>query len=339
MKTFLLLILSLSFLDAQDVLTLRNGESRAGRISAADANSFRLDVPLPARPGAPPAFASVSIPKSQVASIAFARDPALEEILGSAAPGQLEKIAALWPAQLVWLDVPMSPAARIGRHYADLLLRSGGVENAGKAQEIFGLIESKAWSDSDRIAAKQGRLRAMVATGRAGDAAGEAARLADGTGDPAVRSEAKLILADSAASSLKKLLRDNPRWQDDAAVIPERNRLYHEAIDLYLYPSLFEGSEAAGAARGLWGAIEIYQLAGEPRNALECAKDIAIIYPGTEQAALANALIASLPDIPPPDAKKNPAADPAPQKQPAAKNSQPDKPKKKSHETKKPKKS
>ncbi|MEI6278166.1 MAG: hypothetical protein WCQ16_02130 [Verrucomicrobiae bacterium] len=336
MKTLLLLFLSLSScLAAQDVLFLRNGERRAGRITAADALVFRLEVPLPARPGMPPAFASVSIPKSQVSHIEFARDPALEEIFPSASPAQLPEIAELWSAQFVWLDVPKSPAARVGCLYGDLLLRAGGVENATKALEIFRLIESKAWSDADKTTAKKGRLRAMVATGRAKDAVSEAEQLAASTGDPAVLLEAKFILAETAAASLKKLLHDNPRWQEDAAVIPERNRLYHEAIDLYLYPSLFEGSGTTAAARGLWGAIGIYQLAGEPQNALECARDIAIIYPGTEQAVPANDLIATLAKIPPPGDAENVSV---PKKQ-APENLPSDKPKKKSHETKKPKKS
>jgi len=49
------------------------------------------------------------------------------------------------------------------------------------------------------------------------------------------------------------------------------------------------------------GAIGVYQLAGEPKNALECAKDIALIYPSTEYASRANDLIATLPKILPPD--------------------------------------
>jgi len=338
MKTFFLMFLSLSCLSAQDVIFLRNGEMRAGRITAADSDLFRLQVPLPARVGIPPAFASVSVPKSQVSYIEFARDPALEEKLQSATPGQLQQIATLWSGQAVWLDVPKSPAARVGCLYGDLLLRTGGAENARRALEVFRMIEAKAWSKEDSMSARQGRLRAMVASGHARDAVSEAEQLAASTEDPAVLIEAKYILAETAATSLKKLLKDNPRWQDDPGVIPERNRLYHEALDLYLYPSLFEGTATVAAARGLWGAIGVYQLAGEPQNTRECARDISIIYPGTEYAAQANDLIAALPPMPPSDDSEN-AAGEAPQKNPAPEHSQTEKPKKKNHEPKKPKKS
>jgi hypothetical protein len=318
------------------VLFLRNGEQRPGRITAADNNVFRLEVPLPSRPGMPPAFASVSVPKSQVSSIEFARDPALEATLNSAAPGRLPEIAALWSAQIVWLDVPKSPAARVGCLYGDLLLRSGDAGCAEKALQVFELIESKAWSDGDRMTAKQGRLRAMVASGQARDAVSEAQQLAASTEDPTVLIEAKFLLAETSATSLKKLVEDNPRWQEDPNVIPERNRLYHEALDLYLYPSLFEGSSIMPAARGLWGAIGVYQLAGEPNNALECARDITIIYPRTEYASRANEFLASLPKIQPADNLEKEAEEPPSPKKSAPKR---DLPKKKNHETKKPKKS
>ena len=334
MKTILLLALSVSLLPAQDVIFLRSGESRAGRVTAAGPNLFLLEVPLPPRPGSPAAFASVSVPKSQVSSIEFARDPALEGLLESSAPGDLPAIATLWAAQLVCLDVPKSPAARIGCHYGDLLLRSGSPENARAAREVFQRVESEAWNDGDRMAARHGRLRAMLATGNAKDAADEAAGLAAITEDPAVLIEAKFLLAEAAASSLKTLLHDNPRWQEDPGVVPERNRLYHEALDLFLYPSLFEGAAAAAAARGLWGAIGVYQLAGELPNALECARDISIIHPGTEYAGPADALLAKLQTTRPPSHAEKPEEEAPPQNVPP-----PEKPKKKNHENKKPKKS
>jgi len=191
--------------------------------------------------------------------------------------------------------------------------------------------------------AKEGRLRAMVATGRAGEAVREAEEIASATEDPAVLIEAKHILAEAAGASLKKLLEDNPRWEEDLNVIPERNRLYHEAVDLFLYPALFEGSQADAAARGLWGAVGIYQLAGESANALECARDITILYTGTKYAAPAKDFITSLPatltsvDLEKEAREENSAA---PQQSPddEEKPADPD-PKKKSHETKNTKKS
>ncbi len=89
---------------------------------------------------------------------------------------------------------------------------------------------------------------------------------------------------------------DNPRWQEDPFATPERNRLYDEALALYLYPALFFGSEINAAARGLWGAVEIYQFAGDLKQALEASRDLVSIYPETVYASQAQALIDALPD-------------------------------------------
>jgi hypothetical protein len=335
MKAALLaVLLMVPFAHAQDVIFLRNGDRRAGRVTA-EGDIIRLKVPLPTPPGAPPAFASVSVPKSQVTQIEFGENPTREEFLATATPAQIPQAAALWESERTWLDFPKSPSARIGRAYADLLVRAGGVPNAESAFGIFSLIEAKAWSDADRAAARRGRLRAMVAGGRAADAVDEAAKLAAETDDPEVLVEAKFILAESAAASLKRLLDDNPRWQEDPEVIPERARLCNEALDLYLYPALFGGSSAA-AARGLWGAAGVYQLVGDPQNALECARDITALHPRSEFAAPAAALLAAAPapaiqpkPTPEPQADKPPESE---KKDPPKKSS---KPKKKSHAPKK----
>lgn len=332
------LALSAAGLQAQDVLFMKNGDKRVGQIVTADATTYRLQVPLPAPPGSqsPAAFASVSVPRADVEVIQFAPDPTLEQILRAPATTQIADLKSRWAKSLSWLSIPKSPAGRIGNTLANLLLKTGDAADAVQALDLFKQIETTAWSEDDQMAARQGRLRAMVATGNAKDAVKEAEQLAAVTEDPAVLIEAKYILAEAAAASLKKLLDDNPRWQEDINVIPERNRLYHEAIDLYLYPSLFVGSETEPAARGLWGAVSVYNMVGEPQNALECARDITVIYPATKFAAQAAGFIASLPEAqraidPEKEARDEQA--PPPNKSAAEPKTQ------KSHETEKQKKS
>ena len=337
MKPFLAaLIIGFSTVHAQDVLFLRNGEKRAGQIVSVDANMYRLQVPLPTPPGsqAPAAFASVSVPRADVEAIQFAPDTSLDQLLRAPTPAQITDLRARWARAVSWLGIPKSPAAQIGNALANTLLKSGNVADATQALELFTKIESEAWNADDQLAARQGRLRAMVATGNAKDAVKEAEELAKITEDPAVLIEAKYILAEAASTTLRKLLEENPRWEEDINVIPERNRLYHESIDLYLYPSLFEGSETDPSARGLWGAVEVYKMVAEPLNALECARDITVIYPGTKYAALAKEFIASLPaDQQAVDPEKEAKAD----QLPGSEESSTEKTEKKSHETKDPK--
>jgi len=136
----------------------------------------------------------------------------------------------------------------------------------------------------------------MVATGNAAGAVGEAAELAKESEDPEILIEAKFILAEVVQAQLKKLVEDNPRWYEDALIRPEYHRLANEALDLYLYPYLFYGSETDAAARGLWGAITIYEFVGDRHNALESARDITALYKETRYAKLAGDYIAGLPE-------------------------------------------
>lgn len=299
-RPILFLMLVCCPLSAQDVLFLRSGEKRSGRLAGLDERGVRLQVSLPPPPGAPadaaPMFATVAIPRADVLQIEFAPDPARDQMLAAAAAGGIAEVDALWTKAAPWLQMARSPAARIGCVLGDMLLRSGDPAKAARALELYSRIESEAWSDADRMAARQGRLRAMVASGRAGAAVREAGELAAATEDPQVLIEAKFLLAGAAESDLRKFLGDNPRWQDDASAIPERNRLYNEALDLFLFPCLFYGAEAEASARGLLRAAKVYVLCGEPARAIECARDVAVIYPGTASAQPAADLIASMPE-------------------------------------------
>jgi len=285
---------------ALDTLFMSSGEKRTGKLSGIDAQNFRLQVPLPPPPGATPTtapvFASVSVPRADVDHVEFAPDAAREKQLAGATVAQLPAIEALWKQQLLWLGVAKSPAADIGIAYGNLLLQTADPAKAQTALALFKQIETGTWSEDVRMLSKQGRLRAMIATGNAKGAVEEARALAKISEDPAVLIEAKFILADATDQSLRKLVADNPRWEEDVHVIPERARLYNEALDLYLYPYLFLGSEIEPAARGLWGAVGIYKFTGETQNALECARDLVTIYPGTKYAKQAQDFINSLPE-------------------------------------------
>ncbi len=345
-RLLFLLLLPLPLLPAQDVLFLKNGDKRVGRLSGLDNLLFRLQVPLPPPPGtpagAPQVFASVSVPRADVDYVEFAPDPVLEVLLKSATVRQIPEIETRWNQAQPWLPVPRSPAARIANLLGDLLIRSDQPGQAQRALELYKRVESGAWDPADKLSAQQGRLRAMVATGNAKDAIKEAMELSTLTENPVILIEAKFILATAADASLRKLLDDNPRWEEDLNVIPERHRLYNEALDFYLYPSLFAGSESEAAARGLWGAAGIYILVGESQKALECARDVTALYPATKPAGPARQFMASLTEAQRAiDPEKEARAEqmPAPEKagKPAKSDDEPTK--KKSNETKKPKKS
>jgi hypothetical protein len=275
-----------------DVLFLRNGTTRQGTLLGVEGDLFRLRVQvLPGQPSA-----TIGIPRSEVVRIEFASDEERERFLREATVADILTAARYWGAGERFLDLPRSPAARVGLRYAGLLLDSGNPATQERALDLFRQIETQAWSPEDRAAARRGRLRALIATGRAAEAVAEAEELAETAEDPAVLIEAKYILASAAAEDLRLLLEANPRWEEDVFVRPERHRLYHAALDLFLFPYLFFGSEIEPASRGLWAAIEIYQQAGEFIPAMEAARDLLVLYPGTPAAERAQAFLESLPD-------------------------------------------
>jgi hypothetical protein len=283
-----------------DTIFLLRGDRMAGKVAALEGPNVRVQRPLPPPPGAPapatPMFATVTIARSDIDFIEFAPDESRDRKVREATVAQLPEVEALWKRYEPWLSMRKSPAGAIGLAYGNLLLRSDQPANAAKALALFRQIERQTWNDDDLMGAKQGRLRAMVATGHAKDAVQEAAELAKLSEDPAVLVQAKYILAEAADHALRKLTEENPRWEEDIFIIPERNRLYNDALDLYLHPSLFFGSETEAASRGLWGACGVYRFTGETAQAAEVARDLVAIYPGTPYAALARKFLDELPE-------------------------------------------
>ena len=233
-----------------------------------------------------------------------------------------------------------SPSGSIACALGNALLATKERKNADRALELFTLVEEKAWQDSDKARAREGRLRAMTATGKASKAIEEAKALAAETEDPEILIEANYLLAQAAEKELKDFLKENPRWDIDTSVIDQRHRLYNRVLELYLYPSLFFGTNNEKAARGLWGAIGIYRTSGEERLAIETSRDIHTFYPKTQEAEQARAYLASLkpeqlradseaearkemPESPPTEASPPPqkAAKPAKEKKKKPKNS------------------
>lgn len=270
---------------ALDTIVLTTGERKPARITGVDASGFSVLVPVV--PGQPPA--SVKMARAGIAHIEFAADEAREATI---ARGTAAQVAALWQQWEPFLAIPRSPAARIGVRHGTLLVEA---KDAKAARELFTRLEREAWSEEDRIAAKGGRLRAMVALGETEAALAEARELAKSATTPEVLIEAKYILASAADEALRKLVEENPRWEEDERVRPERHRLYHEAVDLYLYPYLAFGSRAEVVVRGLWRLIELYRFVGENQLALETARDVVSLYAETPVAKTAADWIASLP--------------------------------------------
>lgn len=274
-----------------DTIFFADGNKRPATVLRRTEDSIKLQYPA-LQEGR--AAVTVTEPLGRITQIEFADqiDPEKRDELGR----DLGMLAELWQRWAPFLDVPRSPAAEVGLLYAHALLRTGEPEDLGTALGTFAQIEKRSWDEQSQSRGKEGRLLALIQLGKADEAVEEAKQLAIDSEEPKILIQAKLILAAGALQDLRKLLEENPRWYLDPRVRPERERLYHEAVDLYLFPYLFHGSEAEPSARGLWGAIEVYQLAEQPELVQETARDLVTLYPETPHAKEANALLESSQD-------------------------------------------
>ena len=294
-RLLLFLILPLCLGQAEDVLEMKNGTRRAGGILSADEKTIRLAIEItPQGKTTLETRPTIGIPRGDVSSIIFAADPQRDAVIRSAGSADVPALESAWAKFKQWIEMPRAPAGAIGCALGNALLATKERRNAVKALELFKIVEEKAWLDSDRNKAREGRLRAMTATGQAEKAIDEAKALAAETEDPEILIEANYLMAQSANKDLREFLKENPRWEIDPNVIGERHRLHNKVLALYLYPSLFFGSNNAKAARGLWGAVGVYQLCGEQQLAIETSRDIVAFYPATPEAALAKAYLDSL---------------------------------------------
>lgn len=282
---------------AMDVILLKNGDNRTGKIVSADEQTLRLRVPLKtsSKPDAEGITSAViSIPRAAIEAIEFSADPKRDNRLRAATPERLSEIENDWKGVEPWLSAPRSPAGSIGCAYGELLLATNDPAKAATALELFSRIEKSSWNEQDKVRARQGRLRATLATGRVAEAIAEAKQLAEQTEDPEILIEANHIMAQAAELDFKTFLEENPRWEQDPNVIDTRHQLYNRVLELYLYPALFYGSDDIRSARGLWGAVGVYRIANQTPLAIETARDIIALHPGTSESKTAEKFLASL---------------------------------------------
>jgi hypothetical protein len=288
-RALLALLIGLSGASAQDIINRADGTRQPGRVVGVDDRVLKLEVVLVQ--GQPPA--TVTVPRAEVATIDFAANEEEQRLLNAGASADRAQIARLWTQKEPLLRVANSNAGAFGLVYAGQLLKAAGRE--ADALKLYERLEKEDWNESRREAAGRGKLSAMIATGRAAEAVEQAKQLAINAEDPATLIEAKYVLAEASFKTFKQLLDDNPRWEEDETVRPERHRLYHETLDLFLYPYVFYGAEQAPAARGLWGAVELYRFVKEAPRAADLARDLVVLYPQSGEAKLARDFLATQP--------------------------------------------
>lgn len=287
MKALLLSFLLAAAALAADTITLKNGRTADCRILSLSPTAVKIlwqekeerEVPL-----------------TDIEFITFAPLPGEAEALTKAvSTGTSEPLMEFWVKKIPRLPFPRSDAGETGLTYAELLSRTPTPDRIQRALTVYQQIESADWSLERRGRAQAGRLRLLLRQGRIAEVRPEAEKLLQQQLDPRVMIEVQHVMAETAAARLTALLKDHPRWDQEDDIRPQRDRLYHEALDAFLYPHVFHGADQDLAARGLWAAAQFYEQHGDPAAARAAATDLTALYPDAPQASAAAALLAKLP--------------------------------------------
>ncbi len=272
---------------AGDVLTLKNGRTADCRIlSFTPATVKILWQDKEER----------EIAMTDIEFISFAPLPGEEAALAKAvSAGDSNPLMETWVKKIPRLGIARNNAGEIGLTYAELLSRNPTADRLARALTVYQQIESSDWSAERRGRARVGRMRLMLRQGRVEEVKPEAEKLLKESQDARVLIEVQHVLAETAAEKLRALLKEHPRWEQEDDVRPQRERLFHEALDAYLYPHVFHGSEEDLAARGLWAAAQFYKENGETGAAREAAEDLVHLYPSAAEKTAAAELVNQLP--------------------------------------------
>lgn len=280
---------------AQDTVHFKDGRDESGLVTEMTGGFLVL------RPAAPNQMLR-RIEVGTVATVRFGTRPEMEKALGLEGMARLEMLRRVWYLLRPSITLPESPAGQWGLDFADVILRSDIPDHVKLSFEVFQTIERNDWNRERRHAARRGRFNAMLNLGMMDEAMAEARRVAEDPAqeDPELLILARMMLGDLAFKQLRAIEVDNPRWDIDDLVRPQRNALHDAAMDHYMFAHLYHGDRPEAAARGLWAAIQVMVHSGDKSAAATRAGDVRALYPGTNEAALAEPLAKLAP--PPRDA-------------------------------------
>lgn len=280
-------------LPAQDIIYLKTGESIACRVDAL--TDKIVNFSLLSDPGTAGGSARRTVAAGQIEHIEFDFQEGESALFEKRHEATAESLKYWWDSSFSHLHRPRSRTAAYGIAFAEALLRESPETAAGRALSIFDRIIERAWAPADVVLARQGRLRALMALGELETATVEAQQLASQTKDAGLLIEVKYLLATADFQKLRALEEEHPRWEEDDEVRPERNEIYHRALDQFLWPHLFHAAHEEEAARGLSGAANLLLFAGEIDAARARWNDLIHLYPATAFAAEAKNLLETHP--------------------------------------------
>ena len=288
-----------------DVVTLNSGAAVSCKVLEATPEKLVIEY------RAAGAFAATrrDVPWSDLKTVDFAMDDEFRALLLT---GDFQKdgarLKARWEMAAPLLARPHHPAGDLGLAYARLLGRQDAPEQKQATMAVCLKVEQEDWNPFRQAQAAFVRAGLLTALGKMDDALALYRTLVDRADpDPRIATEAHLAIASLLTQKLLILDKENPRWQEDDRVRPQREQLFHDAVDHCLKPCLFYGSVEETSARGLWKAVELHVMNGDTAAAGQCAQDILFLYEASPPAPKAREFLVKnhLPTTPPAAAGNN----------------------------------
>lgn len=271
-----------------DTLFLNTGASVACRVLATTDSAVKIEYRSPTDGK----VQTREVPWPDILRIDFAMDDEFHALVTSSTA--LPQMHARWEKVKTLLPRRNHPAGDLGLAIARTSLSSPDQAQKQKALDVCGQVELNDWNTDRRDQARWLRLQLLESLGHGKDAITEARVLAsDELVTPVIAMQAHLFIARSEFQSMKKLEEDNPLWLEDDLVRPERDQLFHTALDHFLKPSLFQGSLEAPATEGLLGALHLFAFDQDIASAADRARDLIKLYPASGAAKQAQAFLSS----------------------------------------------
>jgi hypothetical protein len=227
------------------------------------------------------------LPYDQIGGVKFGLSMGERQLIAEAKRESIPAMRVLWEARRLSLKLPGSNAGDFGLALARALRQAGACEEAqGIVQEIAGQDNderrrARAKAELDTLAFIQ-----VMRSGKPEEVEKRAWAVTEATGEdnPDLMLLATGYLQEREFGALKQIESENPRWMEDDEVKPERDRHYHRALDLALYPSLFHPRREVEAAEGLWQAAAIYGHTRETVREIGALEDLVALYVSSAHA-------------------------------------------------------
>lgn len=278
MMRLLVILLCSSTSWAYDVVHLKSGDAVKGSIQSLEEKTLRFKVIVDNARGR--GFSFRTIKRADIVFIDFDSAGDEEKLSG--------EDLALWVGKHArYLSVRNSRAGEFTLRYVQELLESNDASKASQTLRLCEKVVAEDWDDQRRAKAALLRLQALIQGGRGDEAAEQASKVLAESEDPALLCEAQLVLGTVYAERLNALEEKHPRWMDDDEIRPQREALFHQAVDANLYPSLFHGSQGKPAASGLWSVCQLFIYTKDSEVAKDYAQDLILLYPDSHQVAAA----------------------------------------------------